>query len=140
MAHPFRFAVGPSGLSGDRRPGASRDAWTGFARHVESLGYSALHVGDHPHDRFGRPFGPLLALMAAADATTSLRLGAITLNNELRPLVPVAHDASTLDVLSGGRLELGLGAGWVADDFGRVGVPMESAGSRIERLEEAVAL
>ena len=96
--------------------------WRALARQVEDLGYSTLTVADH----FDDGLAPIPALMAAADATTSLRVGTMVLANDYRHPVVLAKEAATLDVLSGGRFELGLGAGWMATDD-RTGVIEELA-------------
>lgn len=130
---PFRFALGPAGLHG-HAPQSSGAGWAGVARRAESLGYSALHLGDHLDDRLA----PIAAAMAAADATTRLRVATFTLNNDLRNPVVLAKEMATVDALSGGRLEVGLGAGWLQGDFDAAGIPFEPASVRIARLREAV--
>jgi probable F420-dependent oxidoreductase len=112
----------------------SARAWRDKVREVESLGYSALYLPDH----FGDQPGPIAALMAAADATTTLRVGSLVFDNDYRHPVVLAKEAATLDLLSEGRLDLGLGAGWMASDYAQSGIPFDSAGTRIERLEEAL--
>jgi probable F420-dependent oxidoreductase len=84
--------------------------------------------------------GPLTALMAAADATTTLRLGTHVLANDFRHPVLLAQEVATLDRLSGGRFELGLGTGWWHADYERLGIPFEPPGVRVSRLEEAISL
>jgi len=100
------------------------------------MGFSALYLPDH----FGAQPAPIAALMAAADATTTLRIGPLVLDNDYRHPVVVAKEAATLDLLSDGRLELGMGAGWMVSDYEQAGIPYDSAGTRIERLGEAVQI
>ena len=76
--------------------------------------------------------------MAAADATTVLRIGALVHDNDYKHPVVLAKEAATLDVLSGGRLEFGLGAGWMNTDYEQSGIPKEPARVRIDKLEEAL--
>src|SRR3546814_18564992 len=78
--------------------------------------------------------------MAAADATSTLRLGTMVLANDYRHPVLVAKEAATIDLLSGGRLELGIGAGWMTSDYEAAGIPMERAGVRVDRLTESLAV
>jgi probable F420-dependent oxidoreductase len=78
--------------------------------------------------------------MAVADATTTLRVGSLVFANDYRHPVVLAKEAATIDVLSGGRLEFGLGAGWMAEDYASAGIPMDRPGRRIERLEEAIRI
>ncbi|MFN2606780.1 MAG: LLM class flavin-dependent oxidoreductase, partial [Acidimicrobiales bacterium] len=103
---PFRFgaqvAYAPSG-----------PAWSETARRVESAGYATLFMPDNLDDQFA----PVPALAAAAAATTTLRIGSLVLGNDYRHPVVVAKEAATLDVLSEGRLELGMGAGWQRKDY-----------------------
>jgi probable F420-dependent oxidoreductase len=103
---------------------------------VESLGYSAFYVPDH----FGEQFGPIAALMAAADATTSLRVGALVFDNDYRHPVVLAKEVATLDVLSDGRFDFGLGAGWLKSDYEQSGIPYDPPGVRIERMEEGLGI
>jgi probable F420-dependent oxidoreductase len=124
---PFRFAV-----QEHRAP--SGGAWKDKARLVEALGYSSLYLPDHFTDQLG----PVAALMAAADATTTLRIGSLVFDNDYRHPVVLAKEAATIDLLSDGRFDLGLGAGWLASDYEQAGMPFESAGKRISRLEEAI--
>src|SRR5438874_12752057 len=103
---------------------------------MQSIGFATLYLPDH----FSDQPGPLAALMAAADATTKLRVGSLVFDNDYRHPIVLAKEAATLDLLSDGRFELGIGAGWLASDYEQAGIPYDSAGTRIERLEEAVAV
>jgi probable F420-dependent oxidoreductase len=115
--------------------GTSED-WVARARRVEELGYSTLCVPDHFDDQLA----PIPALVAAAAATTTLRVGTLVLDNDYRHPVLTAKEAATVDVLSGGRFELGMGAGWLRSDYEHAGIPCERAGVRIDRLAEGVAV
>jgi probable F420-dependent oxidoreductase len=126
---PFRFGV-------QEHRASSAKEWKDKARHVESLGYSALYLPDH----FGDQLGPVAALMAAADATTKLRVGALVFDNDYRHPVVLAKEAATLDLLSEGRFDLGLGAGWMTSDYEQAGMTYDSAGTRIERMEEGLQI
>jgi probable F420-dependent oxidoreductase len=128
---PFRFGVQCSSP-----PQRGHDAWGELARTCEGLGYSTLTVADHFDDQLA----PIPALMAAADATTTLRVGALVLCTDFTHPVVIAKEAATIDVLSGGRFELGLGAGWMSTDYEQTGIPLEAPGTRIERLSEALAV
>jgi probable F420-dependent oxidoreductase len=130
---PFRFGVGAADA-------ASRAEWVAYARKVEALGYSTLVTGEHLGFLSAGCLGPIAALMAAADATTTLRLGSHVFANDFRHPVVLAQEAATIDLLSDGRLELGLGGGWLRADYDGVGVPFDPPAVRIERLEEAVVL
>jgi probable F420-dependent oxidoreductase len=116
---------------------SSRDAWVNYARKVEDLGYSTLTIGEHI--AFGG-LAPVPALMAAADATTRLRVATHVLINDLRNPVLLAQEVATLDLLAEGRLEFGIGAGWLAADYQAAGIPFAPAATRVRRLEEAVSL
>src|SRR5262245_56249672 len=97
---PFRFAA--AGFAA-----ASKRAWAEHARRAEALGYAVLVVADHVADV---PFAPVPALVAAADATTALRVGCTVFCNDYRHPALLAKEAATLDVLTDGRFEFGLGA------------------------------
>ena len=128
--HPFRFGIqcrGPADPAG----------WRALARKVEDLGWSTLTIADHFDDA---PGARSPALMAAADATTALRVGTMVLANDYRHPVVVAKEAATLDVLTGGRFELGIGAGWMTVDYEAAGIPLDAAGVRVDRLAEAVSV
>jgi probable F420-dependent oxidoreductase len=129
MAHPrsFRFGV-------QLARAAAGPEWAELARKAEDLGYSTLFVPDH----FGDQLAPVAALMAAADATTRLRVGSLVLDNDYRHPVIAAKEAATIDLLSGGRLELGIGAGWMASDYEQSGIALDPASVRVDRLEEAL--
>lgn len=124
---PFRFGVMSSSAD-------SANAWLERVRDIESLGYSTVLTTDHLDDQLAP--GPALA--AAATATTSLRIGTMVYGNDFRHPLVTAKEIATLDVLSGGRAEAGLGAGWDAAEYGRAGLTFDSAGVRISRMEEAV--
>jgi len=108
--------------------------WTELARRVEGLGYSTLTVSDHLDDQYATT----PALMAAADATTTLRIGSLTYGNDYRHPVVLAKEAATIDLLSGGRFEFGLGAGWMTTDYDQAGLALDRPGVRIARLAEAL--
>ena len=129
MARPFRFGIQYSGPT-DRR------SWRETARKVEDLGYATLTCADHLDDQFA----PVPALAAAAAATTELRLGTMVLANDYRHPALLARDAATLDLVSDGRLELGLGAGWMTTDYETAGLSLDPPGVRIRRLTEAVSV
>ena len=107
-----------------------------MARSVESLGYSTLTMPDH----FGDQFAPVPALMAAADATDDLRVGALVWDNDYKHPIVLAKELATIDVLSGGRLEIGIGAGWMVTDYEQSGIPYDSNKVRIDRFEEGLAV
>lgn len=130
-AHPFRFGVGVSHNVG------SPAEWQQLAQRVEGLGYSTLLVGDH----FVEYHPPsIVGLAWAATKTDRLRLGTVVLSNDYRHPAVLAKDAATLDLLSGGRLELGLGAGWLRADYDALGLRYDAFGVRVDRLEEALAV
>jgi probable F420-dependent oxidoreductase len=134
MHHPFRFGVINEQMT-------TRRAWVEQARRAEELGYATFLIRDHfVPDFFGDQFAPFAALMAAADATTTLRVGTLVIDNDYRHPVVLAKEAATLDLLSDGRFELGLGAGWLRTEYDKSGIPFETAGVRIDRLAEAIHL
>lgn len=115
---------------------SSAARWRDVARRAEDLGYDVLLVTDH----MGKQLAPIPALMAAADATTRLRVGSFVFANDYRNPVMLAKEVATLDVLSGGRVEVGIGAGWNTGDYGQLGIPYEAPAVRVGRLEESVGL
>ena len=110
--------------------------WAEKAARVEDLGYSTLCVPDHFDDQLA----PIPALVAAAAATTTLRVGTLVLDNDYRHPLLTAKEAATADVLSGGRLELGMGAGWMSRDYDQSGITCDRPGVRIDRLAESLAV
>jgi probable F420-dependent oxidoreductase len=115
--------------------------WLDHVRRVEDAGVDVLVVRDHLSvDAFGSALAPLPALAAAAARTTRIRLGTLVLSNDFRHPAFVAQDAATIDYLSAGRLELGLGAGWQYADYRAAGILFDPAGKRIARLEEAISI
>lgn len=128
---PFRFGV----VSATARSG---DAWLATARRVEALGYATLVIPDN----LRYTLAPLPALAFAAAATRTLRFGTYVLANDLRHPVPLAKDVATLDLLSGGRFELGVGAGRpdAAAENRMLGLPFDSGATRIARLAESVRI
>jgi probable F420-dependent oxidoreductase len=130
MAKPFRFSMAAA-------PAQTRTAWIEQARKAEAYGYDTFWMGDHI--AWGG-LAPIPALMAAAAATTTLRVGCHVFCNDLRNPVMLAAEAATLDVLSDGRCEFGLGCGWLAHDYQATGVPFERGAIRVRRLAEAIRL
>ena len=131
MAHHRRFRFAAQLGSA---PGGTAASWAEQARRAEALGYSSLLMPDH----FGEQLAPVPALAAAAAATDTLKLGALVFGNDYRHPVVLAKEAATLDVLSGGRFELSLGAGWMRADYEQAGMPYDPPGVRVDRFEEAV--
>jgi probable F420-dependent oxidoreductase len=124
---PIRFGTSGSYL-------ADRERLLAAARHAEAIGYSTFSMADH----FGLPFAPLIALQAVADATTTLRITQTVLAHDFRQPAVLAKELATLDVLSGGRVEVGIGAGWMRAEYEQAGIRFDSAPVRIARLEEFV--
>jgi probable F420-dependent oxidoreductase len=113
--------------------------WLASAQRAEDLGFSTFLLRDHfIADAFGPQFAPVPALMTIANRTTSLRIGSLVFDNDYRHPVLLAQEAATLDLLSGGRFELGIGAGWLRDEYERAGMAFEAPGTRVSRLEEAL--
>ena len=129
MAHPRRFRFGVQLHA--PLPGTT---WAQTARQVEDLGYSALFLPDH----FSDQFGPIAAMAAAAAATENLVVGTLVFDNDYRHPVNLAKEMATIDVISGGRVEVGIGAGWKTSDYVESGIPMESPKVRVERMFEGV--
>lgn len=131
-ARPFRF-----GVFGEHT--RSREALLGTARRAEDAGYSTFLIRDHFIEApFGHQLAPLAALTAAAGVTTRLRVGSLVLSNDYRHPVMLAKEIATLDVLSNGRVELGLGAGFSKAEYDCAGIPFDPPGVRVDRLEEAI--
>lgn len=127
--HDFRFGVQLSRADSGRQ-------WRSVVQKVEDLGYSTVFLPDH----FGDQLAPMVALAVAAEATTSLRVGTLVLGNDYRHPLVVAKEAATLDLLSEGRLELGLGAGWMTSDYEQSGITLDAPSTRVARMEEAIAV
>src|SRR5262244_1708141 len=120
---PFRFGVNVWRAT-------SRAEWREKARKLEDLGYAVFNVPDHLADFFA----PIPALVSAAEATTRLRVGTNVLNNDLRHPVLVAREAATVDLLTDGRFQLGLGAGHMRSEYDGTGMRFDAGGARVERL------
>jgi probable F420-dependent oxidoreductase len=125
----FRFALQASGA-------ASPAAWRDLARKAEDLGCSTLYVPDHLDDQWA----PMVAATVAAEATTTLRVGTLVLDNDFRHPVVLAKEAATLDVVTSGRFEFGVGAGWLRADYEQSGIPMERPSIRVARLAESLEI
>src|SRR5271168_996593 len=126
---PFRFALQSS-------IAPSMAAWREQARTAEGLGYSVVYVTDH----FDTQFGPLVAATVAAEATTSLRVGTLVLNNDLRNPVVLAKEIASLGLAAEGRVEVGLGAGWLRSDYEETGISYDDPGARVDRLAESLTI
>ncbi len=126
---PFRFGASVWRAN-------SRAQWIAKARKLEDLGFSTLLVADHLLDLLP-PFVPLIT---AAEATRRLRVGTLVLNNDFRHPLLVARDAAAVDLLTEGRLELGLGAGHARSEYIRAGLPFDPFPVRAARLAESVTI
>jgi probable F420-dependent oxidoreductase len=121
---PFRFGMQAA------RVIQPRD-WTALARTAEASGYSSLMVPDH----LGR-LATFPALMAAAAVTQHIKLATYVLNQDWRPPAILAQEAASVQVLTGGRLELGIGAGWAKHEYLQTGITYDSASARVDRFAE----
>jgi len=116
--------------------GRSAAHWREVAQRAEALGYDTLLMPDHITDQLA----PVAALTAIAGATSTLRVGSFVFDNDYRNPVMLAKEATTLDLLSDGRLEFGIGAGWNRRDYRQLGIPYDTPKVRVDRMEEAIAL
>jgi probable F420-dependent oxidoreductase len=123
----FRFGVQVSQTK-------SAAEWRDRARKIEDLGYSTLFMPDH----FGEELAPLPAMAMAAAHTTTLRVGGLVFDNDYKHPAILAKEAATIDLLSDGRFELGIGAGWMKTDYDALGLPYDPPAVRVDRFEEAV--
>jgi probable F420-dependent oxidoreductase len=126
---PFRFGVYAA-------VAPTMSAWRDQARTAEGLGYSTLYVSDH----LDAQFGPLVATTVAAEATSTLHVGPFVLNNDLRHPVVLAKEIATLGLAAEGRVEVGLGAGSLQDDYEQAGIEFEKLAVRVDRLAESLAV
>lgn len=129
MSKPFRFAIQLS----QPLPGTT---WAETAQQIEAAGFSALHMPDH----FGDQLAPMTAMAWAAAATEELKVGALVFDNDYRHPVMLHKELATLDSLSDGRLELGLGAGWMRWDYEKAGMSYDEPKVRVDRFEEALVV
>src|ERR1700716_4223163 len=107
-----------------------------FARHVEALGYHTLVMPDH----FGARFALAPALVLAAEATSGLRVGSLVYDNDFRHPALLAQEVATIDLLTDGRFDFGIGAGWLKAEYDAAGLPFDSGRTRVERLAEALKI
>ena len=131
MPHDRRFRFGVQ-----THNAASGEEWAGIARRAEELGFRTLFLPDH----FGEQLAPIPAMAAAAAATTKLRVGALVFDNDYKHPVVLAKELATIDVLSGGRVEVGLGAGWMKTDYDQSGISYDPPSTRVDRFEEGLAV
>lgn len=125
MTTPFRFAAQLN------EPLEGR-TWADSCREMEALGYSTMFVPDH----FDEGLGPITAMAMGAASTTTLRVGALVLDCDFRHPAVIGRELATIDALSDGRLEVGLGAGWKTSDYEQSGIPMDGPGVRVSRMIE----
>ena len=126
---PFRFGV-------QAAVAPTMSAWRDQARMAEGLGYSTLYVSDH----LDAQFEPLVAMTVAAEATSTLHVGSGVLNNDLRHPVVLAKEIATLGLAAEGRVEVGLGAGWLRSDYEQAGIDFDEPAVRVDRLAESLAV
>jgi probable F420-dependent oxidoreductase len=125
--HPFRFGI-------QLRHAATGNEWRELARKAEGSGYSTLFLPDH----FGEEWSPTVPLTVAAEVTTTLKVGALVYDNDYRHPVVLARDVATMDVMFPGRVEFGLGAGWMTTDYEQSGIKLDTPKVRIQRMGEAL--
>jgi probable F420-dependent oxidoreductase len=128
LAHPRKFRFGVQMANG-----TSRKDWLEKVRKAEDLGYSTIAMPDH----FGDQLGPVPALTAAAE-NSNLRVGTLVFDNDYKHPVVLAKECATIDLLSEGRLELGIGAGWMRTDYEQSGIPYDPPAVRVDRFEEGL--
>ena len=129
IIRPFRFGIQAS-------KAGSRKEWIELAKSTEDNGFSTLTMPDHFTDQIA----PVPALMSAADATSKLRIGALVWDNDYKHPVVLAKELATMDLLSDGRLEIGIGAGWMATDYEQSGMVYDRPGVRIDRFLEGLEI
>jgi len=105
-----------------------------LARQIESLGYHTLVMPDH----FGARFALAPALVLAAEATSRLRVGSLVYDNDFRHPALLAQEVASIDLLTDGRFEFGLGAGWLKSEYDAAGLPFDDGGTRVARMAEAL--
>ena len=125
--HPFRFGV-------QARSATTAAEWADFSRKVEDTGFEVLTMPDH----FTGQLAPVPAMMATMDVTTTLRTCALVYDNDYKHPAILAKEMATMDVLSNGRMEIGLGAGWMISDYEQLGIPYDSPKVRIDRFVEGI--
>lgn len=142
MSKPFRFGV-------QAYAPVSAGEWRELARRAEDLGYSSFHLADHvigpgpALNATGHPVQTVAAIPAmavAAEATSTIKVGCRVLCVDYRNPVMLTKELATLDFFSEGRLEIGLGAGWLQNEYEAMGIPFDRAGVRLDRLEEVIGL
>jgi probable F420-dependent oxidoreductase len=126
---PFRFGV-------IAHHAESREDWRARARKIEQLGYAVFSVPDH----LGKQLAPVPAILAAAEATSKLRMGSYVFANDFRHPVMLAKEAATLDLLSDGRFECGIGSGYLRAEYEQCGLPYDPPPTRVRRLDEALQI
>jgi len=131
MAQPRPFRFGAKATKA-----ASGAEWAALARQAEDLGYVSFQVDDH----FGNQLAPIPAIMAAAAATSTIKVGPLVAGVDFRNPVVLAKECATIDLLSDGRFMLGIGAGWLKEDYAAAGIHQDDAETRIARLAEAVTI
>ena len=125
---PFRFGAIVSNAE-------SREGWREQVLKIEDMGYSSVQIPDH-FEMVN--ISPTIALMAAAATSSTLRIGSFVFNNDIRHPAVLAKEIATLDLFSEGRVELGMGSGYLPDDYAKSGIELDAAGIRISRMEEAI--
>ena len=129
---PFRFGV----IADHVR---TREELAHTVRRAEDLGFATFLIRDHfIAEPFGDQLAPVAALMYAASTTTRLRVGSLVFDNDYRHPIVLAKEAATLDLLSGGRFEVGIGCGWLKAEYDQAGMPFDEAKVRVDRLEESI--
>ncbi|HYB12855.1 MAG TPA: TIGR03621 family F420-dependent LLM class oxidoreductase [Myxococcota bacterium] len=128
MARPFRFGVQIHDLP--------RDGWSERVQRIEALGYSSVFCPDH----FGVQWDPTVLITAAAAVTRQLKVGSLVYDVDYRHPVILAKAAAAVHLVSGGRHEFGIGAGWMQTDYEQAGMTYDRPGVRIERLAEALEI
>jgi probable F420-dependent oxidoreductase len=124
---PFKFGAKAT------KAGSAKE-WADLAKQAEDLGFVSFQIDDH----FGNQLAPVPAIMAAASATSSVKVGPLVAGVDFRNPVLFAKEAATIDLLSEGRFMMALGAGWLKDDYAIAGIDQDDAITRIERLGEAI--
>jgi len=130
MTRPIRFATQTGGAP-------TAEEWFARGKRIEALGYDTLAMPDH---MVGGAWAAMPALAALAQVTTKLRFGTLVIDNDFRNPAVFAREVAVLDVLSGGRFELGMGAGWFDRDYQGTGIPFDRGRVRVARLAEAITL